>query len=182
MSFLTQKLPSTVIVDGSTFRICSDFKTVLRFFELMESPLLTESEKTLFTLSLFYGEEAPFNSEKAFIAVLDFITGDYDHKTGQNHAPVICYQRDAKIIFSSFLEAYSINLLDVNLHWYAFVALLENLPEDSKLSKVIGYRTANLSKYIEGESRNQMMRLKEHYALSTKTIDQQMTEAFHGLL
>lgn len=43
-------------------------------------------------------------------------------------------------IFAAFLQAYDIDLTEVNMHWYKFRALLQALPEKTMLSQIMSYR------------------------------------------
>lgn len=49
---------------------------------------------------------------------------------------------DGEFIVASFQQAYGIDLTSIeHMHWHRFRALLSGLPDDTKMSKIIGYRT-----------------------------------------
>lgn len=52
------------------------------------------------------------------------------------------FEHDAEAIFASFMQAYKINLLEQQgkLHWFEFIALLNNLPDDTAISQIISLR------------------------------------------
>ena len=47
---------------------------------------------------------------------------------------------DGSFIVASFQQAYGIDLTTADMHWHRFCALLDGLPDDTKMSKIIGYR------------------------------------------
>lgn len=61
---------------------------------------------------------------------------DYFHKRHhqtQKRAEKACEYDlfwDAALVWGSFKKAYSLDLFTADLHWWAFMALLEELPED----------------------------------------------------
>ena len=55
---------------------------------------------------------------------------------------VFDYREDSELIYSAFMQTYGIDLIEEQgkLHWLKFRAMLNGLPENTRLSKVIGYR------------------------------------------
>ena len=74
---------------------------------------------------------------------------------------------DADYIYSSFFQAYKIDLIEVqgNLHWQKFKALLNGLPDNTKFIEVIKIRTWKEQKGDSQKYKEQMKRLKKEYAL-----------------
>lgn len=77
--------------------------------------------------------------------------------------------QDADLIFASFYQAYGLNLFEMQgkLHWLCFRMLLQNLPSDTPLMRVIEVRTKPLpkpTKYNQKEIAT-LMRLKAKYRL-----------------
>ena len=49
---------------------------------------------------------------------------------------------DGDYIVASFMQAYGIDLTTVDyMHWHVFKALLYNLPDDTVMSRIMGYRS-----------------------------------------
>lgn len=50
---------------------------------------------------------------------------------------------DGEYIVSSFMQAYGIDLTDpsLDMHWHLFKALFAGLPADTKMMRIIGWRT-----------------------------------------
>ena len=81
---------------------------------------------------------------------------------------------DGDYIYSSFLQAYGIDLFDVQgeLHWRKFNALLSGLPEGTKLMEVIKIRKWKAQKGDSSEYKEEMRRLQKDYALPNEVIEE----------
>lgn len=85
---------------------------------------------------------------------------------------------DGDYIYSSFLQAYGIDLFDVQgeLHWRKFNALLSGLPEGTKLMEVIKIRKWKPQKGDSAEYKEEMRRLQKDYALPNEIIEEEEYE------
>lgn len=85
---------------------------------------------------------------------------------------------DGDYIYSSFLQAYGIDLFDVQgeLHWRKFNALLSGLPEGTKLMEVIKIRKWKPQKGDSSEYKEEMRRLQKDYALPNDVIEKEEYE------
>lgn len=74
---------------------------------------------------------------------------------------------DGDYIYSSFLQAYQIDLIEMQgvLHWQKFFALLNGLPSDTKFAEVIRIRTWEEQKGDSPEYKEKMRQLQDEYAL-----------------
>ena len=81
---------------------------------------------------------------------------------------------DGDYIYSSFLQAYGIDLFDVQgeLHWRKFNALLSGLPEGTKFMEVIKIRKWKAQKGDSAEYKEEMRRLQKDYALPYEIIEE----------
>lgn len=82
---------------------------------------------------------------------------------------------DGDYIYSSFLQAYGIDLFDAQgkLHWRKFNALLSGLPEGTKLMEVIKIRKWKPQKGDSSEYKEEMRRLQKDYALPNDVIEEE---------
>lgn len=85
---------------------------------------------------------------------------------------------DGDYIYSSFLQAYGIDLFDMQgvLHWRKFNALLSGLPEGTKLMEVIKIRKWKPQKGDSAEYKEEMRRLQKDYALPNDVIEEEEYE------
>lgn len=81
---------------------------------------------------------------------------------------------DGDYIYASFLQAYDIDLFDVQgeLHWKKFNALLSGLPEGTKFMEVIKIRKWKPQKGDSAEYKEEMRRLQKDYALPYEVIEE----------
>lgn len=82
---------------------------------------------------------------------------------------------DGDYIYSSFLQAYGIDLFDAQgkLHWRKFNALLSGLPEGTKFMEVIKIRKWKAQKGDSSEYKEEMRRLQKDYALPNEIIEEE---------
>ena len=175
MNILIDLLPSSVKIDGTEYEINSDFRTSVLFSLLMEDDSLNEEEKVLQALNLYY-PVVPDNLEKAIEQIKWFYScGKLDKPIGNKKArasskKVFDFEVDANYIYSAFMSQYNIDLQDIGqLHWWKFKALLEGLKEDNKLSKIIQYRSMDLSKIKDKEQRKFYKDMQKQYSLKKES-------------
>ena len=175
MNILIDLLPSSVKIDGTGYEINSDFRTSVLFSLLMEDDNLSEEEKVLQALNLYY-PIVPNNSEEAIEQIKWFYScGKLDNPIGNNKRKanskkVFDFEVDANYIYSAFMSQYNIDLQDIEqLHWWKFKALLEGLKEDNKLSKIIEYRSVDLSKVKDKEQRKFYKDMQKQYSLNKES-------------
>lgn len=125
---LQYRLEETVEIEGVTYPIDLSFDTVLRLFDLLKDPVLTESEKIVLGLQLLLGVSFLCDIETQntiFLSILE--TFDiwekpkprYDKK-GNKLKPKMkeiadqhfSFDYDAPNIYAAFYQAYGIDLFD----------------------------------------------------------------------
>ena len=175
MNILIDLLPSSVKINGTEYDINSDFRTSVLFSLLMEDDNLSEEEKVLQALNLYY-PVVQDNLEEAIEQIKWFYScGKLDNPIGNKKARAISkkvfdFEVDANYIYSAFMSQYNIDLQDIEqLHWWKFKALLEGLKEDNKLSKIIEYRSVDLSKIKDKEQRKFYKDMQKQYSLNKES-------------
>lgn len=175
MNILIDLLPSSVKINGTEYDINSDFRTSVLFSLLMEDDELTEEQKVLQALNLYY-PVTPTDTDKAIEQIKWFYScGKLDKPIGNKKAKtsnkkIFDFEVDANYIYSAFMSQYNIDLQDIEqLHWWKFKALLEGLKEDNKLSKIIEYRSMDLSKIKDKEQRKFYKDMQKQYSLNKES-------------
>lgn len=75
------------------------------------------------------------------------------------------YDVDAPLIYAAFMQTYHIDLVSIDyLHWWKFQALLEGLPDECRISKIIGYRTID-TKGMGKSQKAFYSKMKKKYSL-----------------
>ncbi|HFZ6679538.1 TPA: Gp15 family bacteriophage protein [Streptococcus agalactiae] len=81
--------------------------------------------------------------------------------------PLFNIKYDGEYIFSSFMQAYNIDLIEEQgrLHWQKFNALFSGLPDGTKFVEVMKIRAWRPSKGEDAKEKQKMRELQEQYAL-----------------
>lgn len=84
-----------------------------------------------------------------------------------NDKPLFSIKYDGEYIFSSFMQAYQIDLIEEQgkLHWQKFNALLAGLPDGTKFVEVMKIRAWKPQKGEDAKEKQRMRKLQEEYAL-----------------
>lgn len=140
-------LPNNLIVAGRSFLIKTDFRLWIDFDKKITSKdcrlvdliyLLDDVYDTMECLEwLFEHPEEFVNSLMIFFTNANITP----KKEISSSVRIIDYVEDGEYIYSSFLQAYGIDLVDVEeLHWHKFKALLLGLPDSTKMKEIMSMR------------------------------------------
>lgn len=167
-SLLPEELP--LALDGVP--IAADFRNMLRFSRALQDAQLSEEEKARRGLTLLFGELPPGGPDRALELLLWFYCGGRAPEDASDAAPThrqaraYDFDADADYIYTSFVQAYRIDLFTVDfLHWWEFLALLNHLPEDTILARIMQWRTMDLSQVKDKELRAHYAKLKKQFSL-----------------
>lgn len=143
----TNALPETVEVDGSAFAINASYRNILRILAMLQDDEVVESHKPAMLCKWFY-DVTPFNVDAAITAFMDFLhRGDLPKDTDSSRPQTFDYEQDAPDIYASFMSLYGIDLLETDMHWWRFSALLDGaFRTDCALSEKVKLRTVDASK------------------------------------
>lgn len=167
-------LPETIVVNGDSFLIKTDFREWLKFGELIKKKDLQYEE-----LEYLFVDRIPLVDY--FPALLDFYTNDNatPKKAQTGTENVLDYILDGEYIFGSFWAEYGLNLAICDLHWHEFKALFLCLPDNSKIKEIMGIRGYKKTSKKEEQIRQE---LKEIWALPTQTeIDEDLLQEINDL-
>ncbi|MDO4618451.1 MAG: Gp15 family bacteriophage protein [Clostridia bacterium] len=163
MKVITGKLPEAVLSDGIYYPVNTDFRVWIKLAAMLEKDGVRAIERAP---ELCYTKNRPKNSEKAFLAVMDFfLCGNRTDKNNKNAKRLISFEKDEELIFSSFLSEYSIDLSKEKMHWWRFMSLLKTLGPDTALSRVMDIRGKNPSEIKNSAARRLLLKQKRIYAI-----------------
>lgn len=167
------------------YAIDLSFNNVLDVFDYLEDDNLREYEKAEFCLVLLL--EMSFEGMEAvelwnyvyeeFIHVKVEQAIEYDLKGNplpvqpdEEQGKMIDLEQDAQYIYASFKQAYGMNLYQEQgkLHWNEFQALLNGLPSNTIMKRIIDIRAWKPSKGDSGEYRKNMEDLQRRFALDDR--------------
>ena len=182
MNILVDKLPT----DYEGLKINTNFRSFILFELLMQDKEISQDDKVALALNLFY-EETPRDFKKAFEGIVWFYTrgkqikqkNDDEKISKKNKKKIYSYEHDAELIYTAFLDQYSIDLNEIDyLHWFKFKALFEGLRDDNKICKVMGYRALDLSKIKDKEEKKRYKKLQREWAVPDDRTDEEKERDF----
>lgn len=146
MSFLTDPLPHSLNIHGVEYPIDTDFRTILRYDEELKN--VEESLEGIGRcLKMVFIDRLPMDPEETVRQMTWFIHGG--KVEGKRHRPSrkvlginantpFDFHEDGEMIYSAFRrnDVYGLDLREVPyLHWWEFLAMVNDLPEDVQLSR-----------------------------------------------
>lgn len=192
---LSRKLTDKLVIDDEEFPLNLSFDNVLRLFEMWRDEDVPEFVKPHFGIRILTGETLEdftveemseiFNEvfeEHISLSEVEDNHVEYDlagnpmkttASNGKQEQAPYDIRFDGDYIYASFLQAYGIDLFDVQgkLHWKKFNALLSGLPEGTKFMEVIKIRKWKPQKGDSAEYKEEMRRLQKDYALPYEIIE-----------
>ena len=186
---LYDELETEVEIEGTTYQLNMSFDNIKKLLDLLGESTLTDGEKLYYGLLRLLGTELDLEIEKQ-VTVFQFLIENFVHGEDKQEIPVdlegnvmpaaplpINYDltHDARYIYTSFKQAYGIDLRDERgkLDWRDFKLLLCDLPDDTKFKQVIDIRSRPYPKGKGmGEERRKLKELKRMFALPNATFDE----------
>lgn len=193
---LSRELTDKLVIDDEELPLNLSFDNVLRLFEMWRDEDVPEFVKPHFGIRILTGETLEdftveemsevFNEvfeEHISLSTVEDNHVEYDlagnpmkttASNGKQEQAPYDIRFDGDYIYASFLQAYGIDLFDVQgkLHWKKFNALLSGLPEGTKFMEVIKIRKWKPQKGDSAEYKEEMRRLQKDYALPNEVIEE----------
>jgi hypothetical protein len=175
MNILIDLLPKSVEIGGAEYEINFDFRTSILFEMMMQDYQLSDKEKILKSLELYYPiipEDIDKNINEAIDKALWFYRGGKDIKNQSSQAgdgkskKIYSFEYDDEYIYSAFLDQYNMDLQDVeDLHWWKFKAMFKALREDNEIVKIMGYRAMTIDNKMSKEQKEYYRKMKKLYEI-----------------
>ena len=145
------ELPTTVIVADTTYTIREkgDYRMVLDCFQVLNDIELSEKERILACLIIFYEDFNEVESvldldEETLKSLIDnaflFFNCGQTHAAGETNYKTIDWEQDAQLISSAVNKVAGKEIrAEVYIHWWTFMGYF-NAVGESALSTVVGIR------------------------------------------
>lgn len=184
---LNDPLVTSFLYKDTEYSIDLSFDNVLDAYDVLDRKHLRDYEKARLCLSLLLDEQEYEASETielwnyiylSFIHVeqkevvkKDLLGNPLPQPKGDDDGPIMDFNQDANYIYASFMQSYSINLIEQQgkMHWKEFLALLDGLPNNTRMKEIMQIRSWKPSKNDSAERKEQMKKLQEFYALDDDT-------------
>lgn len=170
MSLLTERLPDSVTVSGVKVPIESGFRLMVELENLVMHAKEEDLAKPLYAILLrFYRGHIPENVDAAIEQMLYFFRcGQEEEKTeDKGHRKLkraYDFDQDAEVIYTSFLQAYRVDLTTADVHWWQFRRLMFGLPSETPFGRRLYYRTAD-TKGMGKEERRRFIKFRNQFAV-----------------
>lgn len=171
-NLLIDNPPTTATVNGTDYAINTDFRTVLSYLRLLDDEDLSDQDKTVLALVLFFGKRIKSADIEGLVAYVRwYINCGQEPKNEKKKERYFDILIDSGRIFAAFFQIYNINLRETSIHWWIFCELLAGLPKGTNLADVIDIRARPFRPDMKPSERNELAELKKHYALDDKKSD-----------
>lgn len=171
MNPIYEQFPDTVLVDGTEYRIVTDFRDWIKLCDLIETDEVPETEKPRLMLE-WYEDDIPDDIEKAVTALGEFLAayklyeGTTKQKTSGKSKRAFSFSQDAGDIFSAFFVYYNMDLSKVKyMHWWKFRTLFDSLPSDSEIKQKMYYRTLDPGTIKNKDERKRVIEIQQRIKL-----------------
>lgn len=156
--------------------IYADYRNMIRFEQILEDDTLSDIDKMWLGAEQLFDELPPGGIERAMDRLNWFYRcGKDDDQDGAHSSDKKCVRaydltRDAPCIYAAFRQAYRIDLTEIPyLHWWTFVALLENLPDTTVMAQRMQLRCVDLRDIKDKKMRERYKEAQKQVALPLKT-------------
>lgn len=158
--------PATLTCDDFTATLKTSFRVWLKFDQLLQAKQIGNQERLGLALNLCIEKsDGEFPLEKLMQGLIWFHQADNFNRSWLFESPKMkkhkeLYEKmltteakkkpgmsllwDTGAIWGAFMSAFGIDLFRVDLHWWAFLALMRELPENCSLNRLIRQRTTDI--------------------------------------
>lgn len=196
------KPPTSIDVEGLSYEIDADFRTMIEIEHLLMDKEVTEEQKFFAkeimdydgsitfeqacknakyyeALKLFFKRSIPGNLQESMEKLVWFYgcgKTDINQHGKKDKKQLYSYKYDFDYINAGFLQDYKMDLFDTDfLHWWKFVSLFSALKDDCKIREIMGYRGADL-KDLDKEDRKRVKEMQGAYALPKNEMTKEEEE------
>lgn len=181
---LYNQFPTRLTIDGKEYEIRPSWDRVMEAYDTRADASLPYSAIARHVCGLLFWDQ-PKDAARAAIEVFRFLEGDRDQNQTSDDAPCFDFRQDAKYIYGAFWQVYGIRLSEWRdtrtkpnektrwMHWHEFLYLFASLPEDTRISWIMGIRSAEIPRRTEhnGDTVDRMIRQKAAFKLQVAEDD-----------
>lgn len=192
MNILIDKLPTKI--EG--LELNTDFRTSILFELLMQDKDISNEDKVALAINLYFNRQPKNYQEmkKMTKIILWFYScGNKKRELKKNNNEIVekkrkkrkqiySFEQDDFLIYSAFMEQYHIDLNEAKLHWWKFKSMFDGLNDEILFSKVMGYRSIDLSKIQDKKQREHYAKLQKHWALvDNRSVEEKESDFANAL-
>lgn len=187
MNILIDPMPISIRIKDRNYKINSDFRVSILFEMLMQDDELTEQDKIVRALNLYY-PIIPKDIDEAIKKIIYFYKCGKDEEDCKGNKSrkveeIYSFDYDDEYIYSAFLSQYAIDLQDIEyLHWWKFKALFKSLKEDNMIVKIMGYRSTDIASIKDKNQKAYYKRMKKIYEIPHSKKEKEKINAIEEVL
>lgn len=133
------ELPTTVEIDGESYKINSDFRVILTIIEMLNDAELQDSDKAEGIQALFYAEDRPRNQEEALKKCFEFMDMGETPKKKAPH--LVDWEKDFAYIIAPVNRVLGYEARTCQyLHWWTFLGAYMEIGGDCMFSQIVSMR------------------------------------------
>lgn len=185
MNLLLDQLPDHLEIDGQQYRIKTNFRDWIKFENVMLNQKASDMDKVIMIDNIFIDKPVSLNHviEKLIGFYQCYEQGKCKGKKSLSTKRIYDYEFDQFLIYTAFLQFYKIDLNQIKyMHWWTFRQLFLELPEESKIKKVMMYRSIHINSKMSKEQRRFYAEMKSIYALPDDRTEKQKAVSFGSIL
>lgn len=191
MNILTDKLPESVELFGSSIPIHADHRSCIRaIIALLDDGALDDDESVYAALHAFYAQDDFVQDnlwmrfpEEALAAEAEFLRGvpvpalpGQKSGGGATGERAYSFLYDQTAIYAAFWQQYRIDLARDTLHWWRFKALLDHL-HGNHMAEIMCKRTAQEEPGMTSEQKKQLRKEKTLWKLPALAQETRQADA-----
>lgn len=174
------RLPKSVVVNGKTFELNTDYRICLNVLQAFSDPDLNEYEKSIVLIQCLYKDsdriEAADWQECINQGVWFLNCGDTVNKP-QTERPLYDWEQDEQIIFSAINKVANKEVREVEyMHFWTFIALFNEIGEGSFSTIVSIRQKKSRGKKLEDWEREFYKKNKDLVDLKKKYTEEEQAE------
>lgn len=179
---------TSVRINGKRYEIRPSWDRVLEAYDTIADDLIPYQTRVKQVAYLLFWSPPKDRLLEAVGIALKFLErreDDSPKEEAQAEPQYYDFKQDAKYIYGAFWQTYGIRLTDWRdtrkkptdktqwMHWHEFLYLFASLPEDTRMSWIMGIRSAEIPRRTEynGESVDRLMRQKAAFRLDVSEED-----------
>ena len=166
-------LPKSVEIDGKKYAIRTDFREILDIFEAMNDPDLTDEDKSIVTLNIFYYDMPPYEVWNEALKQFVWFVNMGEDEPNKARPKLMDWSQDFNYIVAPVSRVIGKDVRGIkHLHWWTFLGWFMEIGECT-YSTVLNIR----SKRAKGKKLEQWEKEFFEENKSTVLLTPKMTES-----
>lgn len=168
---IAYSLPVTVTVDGKEYAIRSDFRAVLDIITALNDPELSDTDKAVIALRIFYKDEIPRNTDAAIKECFSFIDGGGASDSHKPAPKLVDWEQDFRWIIAPINRIAGRDVRAEPLHWWTFLSFYYEIG-DCMFAQIVHIRDMRArGKRLDKQDREWAARNEDIIRIKQKTTE-----------